>query len=652
MTPSSPPPADSPSINPSGKIFHCGPLSYTGRGLLVLFGWLLWGDFCFTLMEAVVPSILPLKLKALEAPNWVMAVILTTLPGVLNMTVCPWVSFKSDRYRSRWGRRIPFILGTLPLLCLSLLAMGWTDDLSRLAYRLIPATWGVAPVTLTVLLLGLFMVMFSFFNMFVSSVFWYLFNDVVPSAFLGRFFGLFRIVGNLAAVVFNLFVYQYAEIYMREILTGTALLYFFGFGVVCLKIKEGPYPPPPETPSGSPLARLFSEIRTFSLECYTNRFYWYFYLATTFAHLALVAGVFMVFFYRNMGLDLRQIGILSSVGSVASLIAMYVAAIYVDRWHPLRITVYIVTFSLLTINFANWIWVPVNVPPGMFFWLSIGMVITSIFSTTLIGNSGIPAFMRLLPPSRYGQFCSGAALVRSAGTIIAGLLAGAFLDGVKWCFNGSDFAYRFIFVWGFLLNFVTCYFYFQFYRKWKQLGGDTGYHAPAPWLPEGVEDMSDKNWPLEIHHRWLLLALRLFTVGFTLHLLALPIFIFLFHQRGMNSAVWWFAWVFTPLSILMIAIWIAQVRSVTRDVAAEAAWKIPLRYGIPHHGVMMVMAIQGFFVIGLLWLQLVWTLRLNMERELIWFGASMLTTLAPNLLALHMLRLLERPSSGSETRTI
>jgi hypothetical protein len=134
--------------------------------------------------------------------------------------------------------------------------------------------------------------------------------------------------------------------------------------------------------------------------------------------------------------------------------------------------------------------------------------------------------------------------------------------------------------------------------------------------------------------------------------LALPIFIFLFHQRGMNSAVWWFAWVFTPLSILMIAIWIAQVRSVTRDVAAEAAWKIPLRYGIPHHGVMMVMAIQGFFVIGLLWLQLVWTLRLNMERELIWFGASMLTTLAPNLLALHMLRLLERPSSGSETRTI
>jgi hypothetical protein len=28
--------------------------------------WLLWGDFCFTMMEAVVPSIVPLRLKELE----------------------------------------------------------------------------------------------------------------------------------------------------------------------------------------------------------------------------------------------------------------------------------------------------------------------------------------------------------------------------------------------------------------------------------------------------------------------------------------------------------------------------------------------------------------------------------------------------------
>ena len=44
----------------------------------------------------------------------------------------------------------------------------------------------LAPATLTILLIGVFMAVFQFFNMFVYSVFWYLFNDVFPAEFLGR----------------------------------------------------------------------------------------------------------------------------------------------------------------------------------------------------------------------------------------------------------------------------------------------------------------------------------------------------------------------------------------------------------------------------------------------------------------------------------
>ena len=109
--------------------YHCGTLTYTKIGLIFLFAWLLWGDFCIILMETVVPSVLPLKLKALGCSNWGMGMILATIPGIFNMTICPWVSFKSDRYRSRWGRRLPFILWTLPFLCISLLMLGWTDEI-------------------------------------------------------------------------------------------------------------------------------------------------------------------------------------------------------------------------------------------------------------------------------------------------------------------------------------------------------------------------------------------------------------------------------------------------------------------------------------------------------------------------------------------
>src|ERR1035437_8927229 len=82
-------------------LYHCGPLTYTKKALVILFAWLLWGDFCFMLMETVAPSIIPIKLKDLGASNTLIMIITATLPSVLTLVVCPWVSFRSDRHRSR-----------------------------------------------------------------------------------------------------------------------------------------------------------------------------------------------------------------------------------------------------------------------------------------------------------------------------------------------------------------------------------------------------------------------------------------------------------------------------------------------------------------------------------------------------------------------
>ena len=225
------------------KRYHCGTLTYTKAGLVALFGWLLWGDFCFTLMESVVPSVLPLKLKDLGCSNWLMGLILTTGPCILNMTICPYVSFKSDRYRSRWGRRIPFIVWTMPFLCISLALLGWSDDITILLQTHVGYFRDLAPATMTIGLIAVFMITFTFFNMFVGSVFWYLFNDVVPPQFIGRFVGMFRIVGTGASALYSYFVFQFAESNMREILVGASILYFVGFGLMCFFMREGQYPP-------------------------------------------------------------------------------------------------------------------------------------------------------------------------------------------------------------------------------------------------------------------------------------------------------------------------------------------------------------------------------------------------------------------------
>ena len=102
------------------KTYSVSGLSYTLPQLLWVIALILIGQFAMAICINMVPRIVPLKLKELGISSTLLVFIMATLGQILNMTLCPMVSFKSDRYRSkRWGRRVPFILFTLPPLCLS-----------------------------------------------------------------------------------------------------------------------------------------------------------------------------------------------------------------------------------------------------------------------------------------------------------------------------------------------------------------------------------------------------------------------------------------------------------------------------------------------------------------------------------------------------
>jgi MFS family permease len=295
-----------------GKMYYVGTLSYSKRSLIVLFAWMLWGDFCFTLMESVVGPILPLKLQSLNASNFVIALIMSTFPGILNVTICPWVSFRSDRHRSKWGRRIPFIIYTLPFLTLFLVLLGFSEQIATWVHVIAFAKSGMFSVTaVTVFIIGLFMVGFQFFNMFVGSVYWYLFNDVVPDHLIGQFLGLFRVVGGLAGMLFNWFILQYARTHMTEIFVGAAVLYAVGFGMMCFRVKEGEYPPPPEYVEGR--QGFFAGLKTFFVECFSLRFYWFMFGVETFWAMAGCVGIFSIFFIENIGLTLKQFGHIAAI---------------------------------------------------------------------------------------------------------------------------------------------------------------------------------------------------------------------------------------------------------------------------------------------------------------------------------------------------
>ena len=645
--------AASPDDNtpvPEPKTFRCGSILYTKMGLTALFAWLLWGDFCFTLFGSVVPSVLPLKLKALGASNTMMMFVMTTLPSILNMTMVPWISFKSDRYRSRWGRRLPFILWTMPFVTVSLILLGYSESISAALRAWVPMLHAVAPNTLIIGTIAFFLIVFQFFNMFVNSLFWYLFNDVVPQQFLARFMGLFRIVGTAAGAIYQGFVFKFAESNMREIMVGGALLYFIGFGLMCLFVKEGEYPPPPKDTPLKPRTPL-TDVITYGRESFSTRFYWYFYLSGAIGRVCYSLSMFQIFFSKEMGLTLDMIGKMSMVGGIAGLCATYFMAVLVDRWHPLRIVVYTSVFTALT-GFGNWIWVFVTLPPELYFWLGMGAALLGVFGYTLQDTAELPLMMRMMPKSRYGQLSSASSLVRSLALIIGGLVASSYMDLLKWWCHGNDYAYRLMWTWTWPFQIANMFMMVAIYREWKRLGGDANYRPPAPWDPRGHEDVLDdqvKSSPLR--PRATMLALYLRFIGIVINILLMGVFTVMMQRAGLLRAAWWNYVIFIPLTIGLAAITGGQTFSVWKDIKMIEGGRKP-RYGVPHHGVFMVQAIQGLLFFPITWLQTIWMIRITMEHELILFGINGVLSTIASLGILQVIRWMEREPKQRVARAV
>lgn len=100
----------------SPNLYRIGTLSYTKTALITLFIWMLWRDFCFWMMEALTPTLLPLMLKNHNANNLTIGLLVGSLPSLLNFIINPIVSTSSDRTRSRWGRRIPYLMFSSPFV--------------------------------------------------------------------------------------------------------------------------------------------------------------------------------------------------------------------------------------------------------------------------------------------------------------------------------------------------------------------------------------------------------------------------------------------------------------------------------------------------------------------------------------------------------
>jgi hypothetical protein len=332
---------------------------------------------------------------------------------------------------------------------------------------------------------------------------------------------------------------------------------------------------------------------------------------------------------------------LNAFNFLAGLAATWLTAVYVDRWHPLRIRMYLSVFSAVT-GFGAWIWLGMTLPGSVFFWVSLGGVLVTRFAITLGEGAEIPLFMRLMPKSLYGQFSSANAMVRTFGGILAGLLFGVCMDWAMRYYGGSDFAYRWLFVWPWLFSIGSAVFVCLGYREWRRLGGDDSYRPPAPWTAEGYEEVADKVKSAPARPGVVMVSMWLGVVAMLVNVALVLVFMYFMRRFELNRSVHWYGWYFIPIKLALTAAAYWQLVRIRRDIAAQARGETT-RYGVPHHGVMMVNAIQGLIYFPIFWYQTIEMIHLGLDYELILFGVANLLTTAGTILGVHLVRWIERP---------
>ena len=287
------------SVGSNGQVafnenYKVGTLQYTKAGLFAVFSWVLWGDLCFQLFESAGgPGILGLYLQDnFHVSNVQINILFNLIPQLIGVVMTPVISFKSDRTRSRWGRRIPYMALTAPFMCMFAVAIGFSDEIVDYFKSSLAQDSFITPFTAAMLVIGFLTIGFTFFNEFVGTVYWYLFADVVPQHFLGRFMGLFRMVGFAAGLLTSAFIVPYQLTHIKAIHVGIALLYFFGFGLMCWRVKEGQYPPVTDVTKKTP---FLTQVKIYFKQSFTHPIFIWFYImsATTVLTRGLnPAGVF------------------------------------------------------------------------------------------------------------------------------------------------------------------------------------------------------------------------------------------------------------------------------------------------------------------------------------------------------------------------
>jgi MFS family permease len=450
------------------KLWRRGTLVYTLSGLIILFCWLIFGDFALQLRERSVGATAQLVLKKFEASDLLVGLLIGSLPAALGMIIAPIISVKSDRHRGRWGRRIPFLLVPLPAVVLSMAGLAISPWAGGHLH-----TWlGVHSPGPNACVLGVFAAWWAIFEVsaiLAGAVFGGLINDVVPQEVIGRFLGMFRMVSLIDGIIFNHFLIKHAEKHFVWIFLGVGLFYGVGFTLMCLMVKEGEYPPVEPLEETARPGRM-QAVRSYLRDCFANPYYLWVFMAFILCSLSFApVNSFSIFYAKSLHMDMELYGNYIAASYVCSLALAYFLGSLADRFHPLRLGIACMalyaTVSLSGAAFAT--------DPKKF---GVAFMAHTVISGTYM-TSMASAGQRLYPKLKFAQFASASGLIGATFGMLLPPTMGFLLDR-------SGHNYRITFLASGVLASLGLVALVVVYHKFMQLGGPKNYVAPHVQPPE------------------------------------------------------------------------------------------------------------------------------------------------------------------------
>jgi MFS family permease len=442
------------------RTWRVGALTYTLGGLVLLFCWLLLGDFALSIRDRAVPPLIQILFHQFGASDLLTGLVFSSVPAFLGIFIGPIVSYKSDRLRSRWGRRLPFLIVPIPIVVLATMGLAFSPRLGGSVSHLL-GRWSPGADGSVLLLISLCWILFEAACFAGYAVFAALINDVVPQAMVGRFYGLFRAVSLIAGMIFFFHLFGEVKEHATTVFLGIGLLYGVALIVMCLAVREGSYPPVPD--NGTKPGAFFA-VRNYFRQGFSNPYYLWFFAATVLGGLSSMPfNTYAIFYAESVGLSEDGYGKCITLTYACSFFLAYPLGSLADRFHPLRVTLV-----------GQAVYAAVMLAGGLLvhnvFTFSVALVAHGVISGSVFTAwASLP--QRLLPRDKFAEIGSAGGLIGAVAGIAIGPALGEFLDF-------THHAYRFTFLASSALTILSLWAFVVLHRRFLALGGPDHYVAP------------------------------------------------------------------------------------------------------------------------------------------------------------------------------